>query len=328
MPTRVRPATPGDLEAICALLLQDGAERAASDGNLWPLATDSVQRIAVEFTNEVQNEGPFHWLVAEAAGAVVGVARLGVIPCPPIYHLAGQLAFVLFDDTTVSRLAPEDALALLIVAAEREGEALGAVTFIAACAPFQREKLRTLESAGYGIVTRYLVKHRLSNGVSPISVRAASSADIAAIVAMGGEAQNMLFQANAQMWKPHPEAPSRFSAWMHYSLTLPDRCIFIDDGHESAGFVIAQPVSSVHMPVASKRDHIGLIDDFWAPEFATATTGRVSTFASDLLAAAEFEFTRRGKTSAMAISPATWRSKQHFLREHGYCDGNAWMLKG
>ena len=316
MPTRVRSATPDDLAAIGVLLLQDAAERAASDGDLWPLATDAAQRISDAFSNEVQNAGPFRWLVAEAAGAVVGVARLGVIPCPPIYHLAGGLAFVLFDNTCVSGSAPGDALALLIRAAEREGEALGAVIFLAACASFQREKQSALESAGYSIVTQYLVKHRLSNGAAPASVRAALPGDVPAIVAMGAEAQQALFRANAKMWKPHPEAPARFGAWMHYSLTLTDRRIFVSGEPESVGFVIAQPTSPFHLPLTSQREHLGLIDDFWAPAFAAAMERRESADAQDLLVAAQLEFVRRGRTSAMAICPAAWQSKQDFLRAH------------
>jgi hypothetical protein len=315
------------LAAISVLLLQDGAERAASDGDLWPPATDAAQRIADAFSNDVRNAGPVRWLVAEEAGAIVGAARLAVIPCPPIYHLAGGLAFVLLDDTCVSGSAPDDALASLIRAAERDGEALGAVIFLAACASFQRAKRSTLESAGYGAVTQYLVKHRLSNAPAPASVRAALPADVPAVVAMGAKAQQALFQANAKMWKPHPEAPARFGAWMHYSLSMADRRVFVFGDPEPTGFVIAQPTSPFHMPLASQRAHLGLIDDFWAPAFAEPVERREWTDARDLLVAAELEFIRRGRTSAIAICPAAWQSKQDVLRAHGYRDGNNWMLK-
>lgn len=327
MPTIVRPATLDDLAAISALLLQDAAERTASDGDLWPLASDAVQRIAQAFSNEVRGDGSTRWLIAEADGAVVGVARFGVIPCPPIYHLAGQLAFVLFDDTFVNGSAPGDALASLIAGAERAGEAMSAVIFIAACAPFQRRKQRTLESAGYDVVTHYLVKHRLSNGAPPASVRAATPADVPSIVAMGARSPEALCQANAQMWTPHLDAPVRFGAWMHYSLTLQDRRIFVVGERDLGGFVIVQPISPFHLPLTSERENLGLIDDFWAPEFAQETGRRDVSTAKDLLASAEFEFIQRGRTSTMVICPIKWRSKHDSLRACGYGGGNAWMLK-
>ena len=323
----VRPAMPADLAAISALLLQDAADRAVSDGALWVPATDAAQRVARAFADEVQDGRTGRWLVAEAAGAVVGVVRLGVTPCPPIYHLAGGLALVLFDETCVSRSAPDGAFAALIDACEREGAAMGAVIQLAACASFQIEKRRALEAAGYGVVTEYLVKHGLADGTaSQSSVRVASSADIPAIVAMGGEAQKALYQANAEMWKPHPDAPARFGVWMQYSLTLADRRVLVFGAGEPCGFVIAQPVSAFHLPLTCARDHIGLIDDFWASAFAALEASALSD-ASALLAAAEAEFVRRGRTSAMAICPAVWHAKQDILRAHGYGDGNTWMLK-
>jgi hypothetical protein len=134
-------------------------------------------------------------------------------------------------------------------------------------------------------------------------VRAATPADVPAIVAMGARSQKALCQANARMWTPHPEAPARFGAWMHYSLNLTDRRIFVHGEHEFGGFVIAQPISPFHMPLTSRSEHLGLIDDFWASEFAQATGWRDFPNAKDLLASAEAEFIQRGRTSAMAICP-------------------------
>ena len=239
---------------------------------------------------------------------------------PPIYALASGLAFVLFDDTCVSQAASDDALAPLIAAAEREGAAMGASIFLAACAPFQRAKMRALEAAGYGVVTHYLVKHCLIGGEVPASVRAATAADVPAIVAMGARSQQVLAAANARMWTPHAEAPARFGAWMQYSLSLSDRRIFVRGEAERGGFVIAQPTSPFHVPLACSRAHVGLIDDFWAAGFGAD--------ASDLLAAAECAFVQQGRTSAMAIAPAAWPAKQASLRAAGYGDGNAWLLKG
>jgi hypothetical protein len=320
MATLVRAAAPHDLPEVGALLLRDAAERAASDGALWPTASDARERIARAFGAEGQEQAASRWLVAEAGGAVVGVARFGAIPCPPIYHLAGGVAFVLFDDTYVSPSAGDDTFAALITAAEREGAAMGAVIFLSACAPFQRAKLQALETAGYRVVTQYLVKHRLAGGPAPASVRAATAADVPAIVAMGACSQQALAAANAKMWTPHADAPARFGAWMHYSLTLADRRILVCGDGARGGFVIAQPVSPFHLPLACAREHVGLIDDFWAAAFASD--------ARDLLAAAECAFVQQRRTSAMAIAPAAWGAKQACLRAAGYGEGNAWMLKG
>jgi hypothetical protein len=327
MPVLVRPARPGDLAAVCALLLRDAADRATSDGALWVPATDAAQRVAGAFSEEVPEGRTVRWLVAEVANVVVGVVRFGVIPCPPIYHLAGGLALLLFDETCVSSLAPEGALAALIEAAEREGAAMGAVIQLAACAAFQLGKCRAFEAAGYAIVTQYLVKHGFADGSASRSpVRVAAPADIPAIVAMGVEAQKALCEANAKMWKPHPDAPTRFGAWMQYSLRLPDRRILVFDAGEPSGFVIAQPASALHVPISCERSHIGLIDDFWASAFAAADA-LSSSDASMLLCAAEAEFVRRGRTSTMAICPKDWRAKNDVLRGRGYVDGNTWMLK-
>lgn len=319
MATSVRLATADDLPAIAALLLQEAAERSASDPALWPVAGDARQRIEAAFADELRAQGPSRWLVAEAKGAVAGVARFGVIPCPPIYQLGGGFAFVLFDDTYVSPAAPDDAFAGLIAAAERQGRAMGAVIFLAACAPFQRAKMQALAAAGYGVVTCYLVKHGLAIGDVPASVRAATAEDVPAIVAMGVRSQQVLAAANARMWTPHAEAPARFGAWMQYSLSLSDRRIFVCGEAERAGFVIAQPASPFHLPLACGREHLGLIDDFWAAAFGAD--------ARDLLAAAEHAFVQQGRTSAMAIAPAAWPAKQASLRAAGYGEGNAWLLK-
>jgi hypothetical protein len=325
--THIRPAATSDLSAITALLLEDAAQRAAHDGALWPIAPDAAERIAQAFTEETKRAAPVRWLVVETTGKVEGTARLGVIPCPPIYAAAGQPAFILFDDTCVSTAAPSNAFAALIAAAEREGAAIGAVVYLAAAALFQRAKRAALERSGYEIVTHYLVKHRLAHAPQPASVRAATAADVPAIVAMGALSQRALHAANARMWTPHPEAPARFGLWMQHSLTLPDRRLFVSTAHDKAGFVITQPPSGFHLPLATAPGHLGLIDDFWADAFATPTPRDAAANAAALLTATENAFAERGRTSAMAICPTAWPAKQNMLRRHGYSDGNAWLLK-
>jgi hypothetical protein len=257
-------------------------------------------------------------------GSIVAVARVGIIPCPPIYHLAGKLVSLLFEETCSSPTAPGDAWPKLIAAAERESEAMGAVSYLAACAPAQRQKRNALEAA---IVTHYLVKHRLEVGSGSTSVRAAAQADVPGIVALNARSQHALSQANARMWEPHPEAPARFGGWMQHSLTLSDRRIFVTSGRELAGFIIAQRVSPFHLPLTVSSAHLGLVDDFWATDFESTGDAVSSTVAKDLLAEAEAELARRGRTSAMVIVPAVRQAKSEFLEASGYRVANAWMLK-
>lgn len=319
----VRPATALDADAIVALALEDAAARAANDAALWPVAGDAALRVRRVLTDELREGGRTQWLVAEGADGIAGAARWGLIPCPPIYHLAGSMAFLLYDEVFAAHTAPAT-FAALIGEAERRGAAAGAAIFLAACAGVQLGKHHALEAAGFRAVTHYLVKHGLRPADAPASVRAATAADIPAIVAMGAASQRSLSGANAAMWTPHPDAPARFGSWMQYSLTLADRRIFVASGHAQAGFVIAQPVSPFHLPLTSAREHVGLIDDFWAEAFAGAG-GEAE--ARDLLTAAENEFAARGRSSAMIICPVAWAAKQRFLRGQGYRDGNAWLLK-
>jgi hypothetical protein len=158
-------------------------------------------------------------------------------------------------------------------------------------------------------------------------VRAANADDVPTIVIMGARSQQELLRADARMWAPHPEAPTRFGLWMDYSLKLPDRCIFISAERNPKGFVIAQPASPFHMPLTSPSDHVGMIDDFWADEFAANCDWKPETTARDLLFSAEQEFTRRKRTTAMVICAAAWPNKNDFLRASGYRAENAWLLK-
>jgi hypothetical protein len=327
MSLHVRRATATDVAAVVALLLEDAAERKTLDPRLWPLAANAADCVQQRFAKEVNGESQIRWLVAESSGALVGVVRAGVVPVPPIYQFAGQVASLLFEETYAAKSAPLDVYSALIAMAEKETGTMNAISYLAACAPSQERKLRAFEAAGYRIVTHYLVKHNLSDHQLIDSVRPASPQDVPGIVALGARSQQSLCGANARMWTPHPEAPTRFGAWMQYSLTLPDRRIFVSGADPLDGFVIAQPPSQFHLPLTAPNDHLGLIDDFWSTEFDAAQTPNQAS-AKDLLATAEHEFRVRGRTSAMVITAAAPQPKQDFLRTSGYRDANAWMLKG
>ena len=324
MPMRIRLATQDDAPAIVGLLLEDATERRALDTPLWPIAADARERAGATVATEAKGEGTVRWLLADVGHAIVGVSRAGTIPCPPIYQNAGQPTSFLFEETFVARHAPGDTWPLLIAEAERTTSSLGASVFLAACAPAQREKRRALEAAGYGIVTNYLVKHGLM-GHPPPSVRSASADDVPSIVTLTTQSLASLQEANPKMWTPHPEAAPRFATWMNYSLTLPDRRIFVAE--DRRGFIIAQSPGAFHVPQTSPRDHLGLVDDFWSEDFTAPSPPRYSDRTMDLLSAAELEFVNRGRTTTMVICPAARQPKQDFLRASGYRDGNAWMLK-
>jgi hypothetical protein len=58
---------------------------------------------------------------------------------------------------------------------------------------------------------------------------------------------------------------------------------------------------------------------------SATTDGHAS--ATNLLAAAEIAFARRGIESALVVCPAAWISKRAVLVHNGYRTAKLWMLK-
>ncbi len=139
----------------------------------------------------------------------------------------------------------------------------------------------------------------------------------------------MLAEVNPRFWHIHPEADSRFDAWMRRSLALKDRdMLVVVESGEVHGYVIAQPISPLLVPAAHEVAAIGVIDDFYDDDFASVST--VSNNGSNgekLLAAAESAFARRHVDSTLVVCPAAWPSKVSLLERTGYRTAKLWMLK-
>lgn len=329
MTIRSRAATPADIPAIIQLALFDADARGALDLRLWAPAPDQATRIETGLRTALsQPDGLVGWRVLEIGGSVVGASRFAVIPSPPVYDLGAGRAGIILDDTYVVVDAPAQALDVLAADVEAEAQRRGAVVIVAACPAKRDVARRAFERRGYETVTLYMARHGLS-GVEAAAARRAVEEDIPQIVALNRASQEYRQKLSPRFWKAHPDASARFESWMTESLKSIDRQIFVDGPAETlAGFIVAQSMGVVHLPLACASSHIGLVDDFCALEFDPFGSGSPSTGeASRLLAAAENAFRRQGKESAMVICPAGWTSKRDLLIAHGYEIGNVWLLK-
>jgi hypothetical protein len=106
---------------LVELLLADARERRDLDAALWALADDAAAQIerALTFamTAEAQPLRQF-WLVAEAAGAIVGVVHAMALPVPPIYAGASGEPGLILPDSFVLPEAPDGTTEALVAAAE------------------------------------------------------------------------------------------------------------------------------------------------------------------------------------------------------------------
>jgi hypothetical protein len=154
-------------------------------------------------------------------------------------------------------------------------------------------------------------------------VRAAGADDVPGIVKLSAEHRKTLARVNPRFWHIHPEADTRFDAWMRRSLTLTDRDMLVAvAAGEVQGYIIAQPVAPLLVPAAHEIAGIGVIDDFYDVDFADVGSG-----GRNLLSAAESAFARRAVDSALVVCPAAWSSKVALLERMGYRAAKLWMLK-
>jgi hypothetical protein len=331
MPSSTRLATPQDLPAIVALLMQDAEARRALDPMLWRIAGDAssrIERAAGAALNGSQAPIRELWFVAEHAGRIVGVTHAMLVPVPQIYDGSAGPPGLLLDDCFISADAPSVAAEALLSATEGALVVAGAPRLIASCPA--AGPLRSLyERHGYEPVSLYMVKHRLGLEALPPTVRKAGAEDVPGMVKLSAEHRRTLARINSRFWYVHPEADSRFDAWMRRSLTFKDRDMLVATASgEMHGYVIAQPIAPLLVPVAHEIAAIGVIDDFYDEDFAEIST--MSTDASsgaDLLAAAESAFARRAIASAVVVCPAGWPSKISLLERRGYQTAKLWMLR-
>jgi predicted N-acetyltransferase YhbS len=331
MPPSIRPATPHDVPAIVALLIHAAQERGSLDPLLWRIAADAPTRIEGAVSrglNGSQVSARELWLVAEHAARIVGVAHAMLVPVPPIYDSSAGSPGLLLDDCFVSAEAPSGAPEALLAATEAALRTAGALRLIASC-PAAGPLRPLYERAGYEPVTLYMVKHHFSLHTLPSVVRPARAEDVPGLVKRSAEHRRTLAKINPRFWYIHPEADSRFGAWMRRSLTFKDRDMFVAaEAGEVHGYVIAQPISPLLVPAGHEVAAIGVVDDFYDEDFANVSTLSSSGLSGEtLLGAAECAFARRAVDSALVVCPAAWPSKVSLLQRRGYQTAKLWMLR-
>lgn len=331
MPCSIRPALPHDVPAMVASLTRDAQQRGSLDPLCWRIAADApigIERALASVLSGSQASAQELWLVAEHARRIVGIAHAMLVPVPPIYDSSAGSPGLLLDDCYVSAEAPAGTPAALLLATEAALRTAGASRLIASC-PAAGPLRPLYERVGYAPVTLYLVKHHLRVHALPSMVRPARAEDVPGIVISSAEHRRILTKINPRFWHIHAEADRRFGAWMHRSLTLADRDMFVvDAAGEVHGYVIAQPISPLLVPAGHEVAAIGLVDDFYDADFANIWALSTSGLSSEtLLAAAEGAFARRGVDSALVVCPAAWSSKISVLERRGYETAKLWMLK-
>jgi len=325
MPPSIRRATAQDIPGMAGLLIMDAERRRLLDPALWALAADTSTRIesALDRGLAGSSTSPQElWLLAEAAGRLVGITHAMIVPVPPIYGVAASPGLFL-DDCFTAPDAPPDTAEALLVATEVALRAAGAGDLIAshpAAGPW-----RPL----YEPVTLYMAKHGFSAHDLPPGLRSARPEDVPGIVKLSADHRRTLAELNPRFWPLRPDADSRFKTWMTYSLTLTDRDMIVAGGpDEMHGYIIAQPISRLLIPAAHEIGAIGVIDDFYDQDFANVSAlSNDGATAAKLLSAAQSAFARRVFAATLVVCPAAWTSKAELLKQQGYRTAKLWMLK-
>lgn len=330
MPHTVRAATTADIPRIVALLLQDAKERRAVDPILWKMAEDAAAEIeqALHFALTADRQ-PFRqfWLVSEHECAITGVVHAMALPVPPIY--AGRLGDpgLILPDSTVAPGAPAGTVEALVAAAEQALTEAGARILLSTWVT-GADWRAAFEGRGYDPLTLYLSRTGIGDAAMPDSVRPATAQDVPGIVARSAENKRLLFEID-RFWERHPDADSRFGAWMTRSLTLPDRDMMVMGApDELQGYVIAQPAARLHFPPAHDISGVGVIDDYYHPDFADLNARDAGgDGATALIRAAESAFAARGVDASFVVCPAGWPSKRAMLEAAGYATAMVWSIR-
>jgi hypothetical protein len=262
--------------------------------------------------------GQFEWLLA-GTSTDTAVARIAVIPPPPIYDLKGGLAGVVLGTWHMTDIEPLD----------QHLRDRGAAMLVMDCAANDEPKRSQLETRGYIATTHYMLKTNLAAQAPSAAIRQATERDIPDLVAFNREARARLHEANPAFWTSHPDAEARFGLWMKFSLTMRDRAMFVsEDDTNLSGFIIAQPASPIQVPIKIDDAQIGVIDDFHCTTFGSALDrARDDTTGRQLLQAAESTFAAQDKTGAIAICPVTWAAKASVLEASGYKVHHTWFTR-
>ncbi len=330
MPQNVRPATPNDIPRLVELLLMDAAERRAREPLLWKMAEDAPRQIEKALTFALTAEQqPFRqfWQVSEDAGTVTGVIHSMMLPVPPIYAGAQGEPGLILPDSFATPDAPDGTVDALVEAAEAALRDAGAQITLSTFVTGQ-EWQDVFQRRHYAPLTLYLSRSDPGETGKPSDVRPATEADVPGIVTRSAENRQILFDIH-RFWEIHPEADSRFFAWMNRSLTLRDReMLVLGEPENLDGYIIAQPASRLHFPPAHDIAGTGVIDDFYHPDLADPETlENGGQGANALLRAAEAAFADRGMGAALVVCPAEWRSKVRMLQAAGYETAMVWSIK-
>jgi len=330
MSVSIRPAEVSDLNAMVDLLIIDAEQRHATNQILWKLEANAREKVTAAIKTVMENENPplrQQWLLAEANDNIVGLTHTILLPVPPVY--AGELGApgLIMEDCFVLEGAPTGTAKSLLDAAEADLIEAGAKILVAssiAGGAWEAE----YASQNYEPLTLYLAKAGLNGASEFAGVRDATEDDVPAIVTSSADNRQILFDLDT-FWKPHPEAAGRFSGWMKYSLTLPDRDMFVSEAEgDFEGYAISQPATPLHFPTPHDIAGVGVIDDYYHTDFENPNDledqGRA---ASALLQAAEAALEARGNSAALIVCPVAWTSKISVLKTEGYETAIVWFIK-
>lgn len=246
---------------------------------------------------------------------------------PPIYAGKQGEPGLILPDSAVAPGAPDGTVNALMAAAERALMDAGAKILLSTYVTGKpwREVFR---DRGYDPLTLYLSRTDFGGSRRPSTVRRADEADVPGIVTRAAENKRILFWIDS-FWERHPEADTRFAAWMNRSLTLKDRDMLVmGPSDDLTGYVIAQPTSRLHFPPAHDITGNGVIDDYYHPDLADPSVlAKGGEGAIILLRAAEAAFAGRGVAAAFVVCPAKWRSKLEMLEAAGYETAMVWSIK-
>jgi GNAT superfamily N-acetyltransferase len=332
MTATVRSATISDLPQMVDLLIADAEHRCTTSPGLWPIAEDAREKLdqtvrkSLEGASAARQE---QWLVAEAAGRLVGLTHSMKVPVPPIYAADAGPPGLLLDDCFTTEDAPSGTADALLAATEAALLGTGANKLLIASCAADAPWRSLYERHGYKPVTLYMGKSGFDLGSAPTSVRPAVPDDVPGIVAASARHRKNLEQFAPHFWKIHPDADARFDSWMRSSLTFEDRDMLVSGPPGAVhGYVIAQPIAALLVPAAHDIESIGVIDDYYHADFANpAEISHAGSAAAELLTAAEAAFIRRNVRAAMVVCPAAWSSKVSLLERQGYRTTKLWMTK-
>lgn len=316
-----------DLPAMRSLLLADAQARAAVDAALWPVAETAAEKIAAALRPVLSGaELPFYqsWLVAEAGGAICGLAHGILLPVPPIYAGAFGPPGLIMEDCYVAPDAPEGTDAALLAAAEADLIAAGAQILLTSSVTGGAWE-PAIAARGYVPLTAYLARSGLRAPEPAPELRPARAEDVPAIVGLSAEHRQVLVDLEP-FWEPHPEADPRFGAWMTKSLSLTDRDMVVTGAEEVVGYAISHPATPLHFPPAHDITAIGVIDDYYHREFHDPAA-RQGTGAAALLRAAEAARQARGGAAVLVVCPSDWASKIAVLEGEGYRTAITWHIR-